>query len=306
MPDPTRLRVYRLLAEGHAMAKVASRLGIHRSTVLKHKNALEKHGAIRHAGGSSPILYERGPRAAEFEADMAAVALDRGGRSRRCPPTPQMKVRVHRGGFMWKVRSGPQVAPAWEKDWAASSVRCSEGAFTFDGRRYRVRETRGRRSTSLLFEPEEEWVDGSVDLQDVRRSRHARAARAVRAFAKRYGYDLVGRLYSAQPDEFALPVSDMGPVGVPGESEAWIDHSPGADQAELETQKAEAMQAFLDAPVRFARLEADVGLALRLLGQLGPMVVKITEVVQQLAVNQAQLLERMVTPPADPAAPEVA
>ena len=305
--DPTRLRVYRLLAEGHAMSRAASIIGVSRQTVLHHKRHLEACGAIRRIAGRSPATYERGPRAAEFETDMAAVIGERGGRFGRQRNGSQWNVRTHRGSFVWRVQKGPRVTPTWSKNWRMNrGSTCSESVFTFEGVSYRIRETRGRSAASLYIEPPEAWVPAGTDLREVERGRYAHARRAASAFARRWGYELQGRLSPAQPTEFALPVTDVGPLGVPGESPVWIDHSKGASEAELETQKAEAMEVFLDAPVRFARIEADVGLALRLLGQLGPMVVKITEVVQQLASNQAQLLERMVTPPADPAAPEVA
>jgi len=69
----TRLRVYALLSEGNAQARVAELLGLSPGTINYHATKLEAGGYIlRVKGTSNPVLYEKGSKGTDLDKVIVA------------------------------------------------------------------------------------------------------------------------------------------------------------------------------------------------------------------------------------------
>lgn len=219
-----RIRVWRLLRDGVPQTRAAEILGVSRGLVSYHARRLVEQGHLRLRVSSGSVrIYEAG--AGEAHEPGKNGASRNGGK-------PHGAARIHRGCYKWAVQGPPQKEPPWERTWTAkrkgavTGTLCRLLEYRVAGALYRIRETVGKSRRSLMVWPPEDWVSHPDDVAVVEHSRLKRAAAAVRAFAKEYGYLLGGVLSQIQPTEYGFAVQGGGVVGRPGIDTVSKDGSP--------------------------------------------------------------------------------
>lgn len=299
--SPTRASTYRLLVDGYSIPQVADKLDRSRQCIHGHATELEKVEAIQRVEGSrSPLLFQRGPRARDFEDQLARQPPRDGGSSSRQPP--REGARVHGGGYRWDVVGGELDEIPWAKTWTAKGVEHGVVKRVIGGRTITFHLVRGEDSRTLMVHPPEEFVADPDRLKRVRETRRQQVRDAAVQFARDHGLELQGTLEETQPTEIGLPVHDLEQVGQPGESAVWVDESEDAvGDSELETASPEIARRVMDLPARqasvdrrLANLSEKVGSAEDVderLGGLESSVGRLVGAVEQLVERQDRVLD---------------
>ncbi|MGQ0535083.1 MAG: hypothetical protein ACT4PT_03320 [Methanobacteriota archaeon] len=297
--SPTKLRVYRLLREGYGIRFVADRLGVSRQAVHLHSLELERIGALRRVpGAKSPLMFEAGPRAADFEA-AARQGGDRPGRSGR--QAPLAAARVHGGGYRFRVVAGPDREPPWAKRWLASGVQNQALRRAYGGRTLRFWLTNGAGGRTLVIQPPEEYVSHPETLRAVRETRRAQVAAAAREFAREYRFVLQGAIEDTQPVEIAFAAPGLARTGTPGEDAVWVDTSEGEGAPEIETGSPAIAAAVAELPRWRDDLERRLGYVNEELEAHRAVLGQIVTLQEKAALAQRQVVTALVPP-----GPEVA
>lgn len=301
-PSPTKRRIYHLLIEDHlSIPRSAEILKVSRQTAHKHARDLEATGTIARIRGSDPLAFEPGRNAGAF-LRVARQSAHRPGRSSSSPP--RIAARIHRDSWKWKIRSGPRLKPPWSEEWEASGVENFALRLRLkDGREFRVWESRGKNSASLVVQPPDYLAYDKDDLAKAGRRRELEVARLARTFADTYGYQFDGRLEIAQPAEAAveLPGVELQNAGIPGRTRRWTDHSMGEARGEVETMSMSDTEKYLEYPDWKDRVDTEIAagkLALQDLedrvGELAKLQRRTTELAGHATAIQAhELVERI-------------
>lgn len=312
----TRAKVYFQLRRGIGIPPAANILHVSRQCVHKHALALVKIGALQILPGcKNPLIFSKGPRAVEFEHDLHRQLSEGGGRSRAS--TPILAARVHGSGYKWEFSSGPTRKVPWEKDWSAGVVKHRVSHFTFNSLRYRAWETRGPKTKSLIFQPEEQWVNDPERIRNIREAALAESAQAMRKFAKAYGYIFRGECRRIQGIEMGLEARSLRPLGEPGVTKVWRDKSGPAGHEELESSDPDLVASLMTMPnwkdelmARLDRVEDDVGdlkeVAARVVSMLGQRNEIDKEIAKALVAVTEHLTKKEEVapePPFDPNSP---
>ena len=92
--SPVHMSILSLLSEGQSIRKIAVRLDLNHSTVLRHVRKLEEKGYISRQVRSSQVLYSILPLGLSIMHHPVRDPLT--GSSKDAPPPEDMKIRLHR------------------------------------------------------------------------------------------------------------------------------------------------------------------------------------------------------------------
>lgn len=242
---PTKMRVYKLLKDGHTASGAADILGLASSTVKEHAYDLVSRGALRSkVTPGRATYYERGARAGIYEVQIRASETGRPGRSGVSPDAVANLVgrfRIHNGTYKAVTHTdGPRRdPPGWVRTENKGTVFL-HGSIVVQGRHFRIQESRGRVMASVLITPEPQTVESVTDKKEVEKWHMGLAREALAVLESEFGYrplndhlERKGELEYGYPQEL-LPAN----LGLVGRSGAWTDGSAPGPSPELEGHHA--------------------------------------------------------------------
>lgn len=299
-PDTaSRRKVYALLVSGRTIGQAAQEIGITEATVHYHKGKLVGAGVLQPMNpGSSPLFYEPGPRASEYErVNNLDGRTDRVGRGRPAndpPDGPLGLVRIHGDQYRVRISGGLEEEPEWDREWSPDGVtRHASFRTMVAGLEVRFWLIHGKRGSSLTVQLGEQWTGEEGVVERAERHRVRAARQAVEWFRERFGAEWEGPVKRTRLTEFGFALGEGGRSEshtVSEDQQVWVDESPGVGQPEVETRDVGVASAVAGLPSWQEELEE----RLKEVSSWQERMLARLEVAEASEDKTKQVLERLV------------